>query len=864
MRKFGTRFDAEPSPETILNGLPRGDYDAFYMDKNKSGFAERRVRPVPEAGVHPRILCGPDEREDIRRRSEETETGRLLAANLRKQVRATILGDATWEASVYRALQRGEITLAEALLAAPEHSIPPGHYQPPILYPLVMEAFDCWLRGDSERGQSAAAAITGYAAMLEPKVRGYRQGSFPGHAARWGSWHALGSYELFGFQHLGYAYDFAHGFMTEDQRAAVRRVISLITAGAISQGMELPPSWRNWNWMNCGNCFVLLSLAIEGEDGYDERVYKRGVEVMEDYLTYGISARGSSTEAVGYTGFGWVWGVPAMMAMAKRGERLFRHKHLAAYPIWLLHTMQPYGGEWISHGDGGDGGPGPHLLQMLKFHYPEDPVIDELWTQGIREKGKDHRSERMHIIEALIMAEDGGGVAGAGETAEQPLSFFDPERGSLIARNSWTPDAVMLSFECRPDTLTPSHEHGDKGNFSLSALGVKWVGETFRSVETKYHSCVLIDGKGQGYFPAPGKWVELKEFGATDEIADRSGIDASTMTHIASNSDSSSLTDSQETDGSNLQKPNCLSFQVSDGPLQESSHARTSLSAKFGVCDAKYAYDWFWPKTIAASSPSDDARFRHERWASFREEAAKFERLYGDLAIERDPTPSVVAHFSEQTDRDPRYWDEDGWPVRVPHNPVRYAYRTAGLVRGHRPYALIVDDIRKDDEERLYEWTMMLSMEIDLHDIRGGSVHLFSRGKSGYEGPLQGDPMLLVHVLEAAAPELARDYDKQPAIRVETFEKRDTFNDTHAFYKQGGGRSYGVDRRLIVPSRSAEPRFKVLLLPYRYGEELPEIGYDPASQEASLHWSSAGVVESLRFGQLPNGRTVVEPFLGPA
>lgn len=841
MRKIGTRFEAEHSPDTILNGLPRGDYDAYYMKANKSGFAEGRVRPVPEAGVHPRILCGPDEREDIRRRSEETETGRLLAANLRSQVRATILGDATWEASVYRALQRGEITLAEALLAAPEHAIPPGHYQPPILYPIVMESFDCWVRGDSERGQAAAAAIAGYAAMLEPKVRGYRQGAFPGHAARWGSWHALGSYELFGFQHLGYAYDFAHGFMDEEQRAAVRRVISLITAGAISQGMELPPSWRNWNWMNCGNCFVLLSLAIEGEEGYDERVYKRSVEVMEDYLTHGISPSGSSTEAVGYTGFGWVWGVPAMMAMARRGERLFRHKHWAAYPNWLLHTMQPFGGEWISHGDGGDGGPGPHLLQMLKFYYPEDPVIDELWAQGMQEKGKDHRRERMHMIEALIMAEDGGGMAGAGERAEllesdsvrsndggrrgtegepesridasrkldgssdaeRPLTFFDPARGALITRDSWEPGAVMLSFECRPDTLTPSHEHADKGNFSLSALGVKWVGETFRSVETKYHSCVLVDGKGQGYFPAPGKWVELKEFG---------------------------------------------------------SNGRTPRSATFGVCDAKYAYDWFWPKTIAASSPPDDARFGHERWASFREEAAKFERLYGDLPIERDPTPHVAAHFSEHADRDPRYWDEDGWPVRVPHNPVRYAYRTAGLVRGHRPYALIVDDIRKDNEERLYEWTMMLSMDIDVHDIRGGSVYLFSRGMSGWDGPRPGDPMLLVHVLEAAVPELARDYDKQPAIRVETFEKRDTFNDTHALYKQGGGRSYGMDRRLIVPSRSAEPRFKVLLLPYRYGEELPEIGYEPASGEASLRWSSAGLVERVRFGQLPDGRTAVEPL----
>src|SRR5690606_38049760 len=152
------------------------------------------------------------------------------------------------------------------------------------------------------------------------------------------------------------------------------------------------------------------------------------------------------------------------------------------------------------------GGPGPHLLQMLKYYYPDDAGIDFLWSHGMQEKGEDHRRQRMHIIEALIMAEDGQELHKAfPQLAEPPLDFFDPERGSLIARDGWTEDAVMLQFECRPDTLTPSHEHADKGNFSLSALGVKWVGETFRSVETKYHSCVLIDGKGQGYFPPPGE-----------------------------------------------------------------------------------------------------------------------------------------------------------------------------------------------------------------------------------------------------------------------------------------------------------------------------------------------------------------------
>ena len=35
-----------------------------------------------------------------------------------------------------------------------------------------------------------------------------------------------------------------------------------------------------------------------------------GVQIVRDYLTYGISANGFSTEAVGYTQFGLVWANP--------------------------------------------------------------------------------------------------------------------------------------------------------------------------------------------------------------------------------------------------------------------------------------------------------------------------------------------------------------------------------------------------------------------------------------------------------------------------------------------------------------------------------------------------------------------------
>ena len=56
-------------------------------------------------------------------------------------------------------------------------------------------------------------------------------------------------------------------------------------------------------------------------------------------------------------------------------------------------------------------------------------------------------------------------------------------------------------------------------------------------------------------------------------------------------------------------------------------------------------------------------------------------------------------------------------------NPVQKAFRTVGLVRGEQPYALVVDDCRKDDGEHLYEWLMQVPDDVKL-DVERASVGL--------------------------------------------------------------------------------------------------------------------------------------------
>jgi hypothetical protein len=780
-------FASEPTAAQILDGAyvrkPSPSMELRYSDR---GFAWSRLSKVPPPGIHPRVLLSPDDLPDIRRRSEETSIGRSLLANLRRRVGRSIGTEGTVEARVFALLAEGQTEAADLLLSGMRFS-----YQPGFLYPLMLDCFDCLLRGDVDRGKEVARVVTGFATRLERIVDDIRSRRHAHNASRSGSWHALGSYGIIGFQYLGHCYDFAYGFMDDEQRKAVRRVISKATFGRISHGMELPNHWRYWNWMNCGNCFGLLALAIEGEDGYDERVYRRSVEVMQDYLTYGISRLGSSTESVGYTAFGFVWGVEAMIAMARRGDNLFLHPHFRAMKYWHLHTMQPYGQAWQSHGDGGNGGPGVHFAQMMKYYYPDDEIVDYLWQNAIREGGRDQLDGDVYLIPTIICADDGHRADDGspvdhrfGAGLGQSLTFFDPERGSLITRDGWSQDAVVLQFECRTDTVSCSHEHADRGAFTLSALGRIWALDGgHRAPETKYHNSVLIDGKGQGFFAPPGKWLGLYE----------------------------------------------------------------SSQATFGVCDAKNAYDWFWPKTIVATTRLGDPRLDSERWASAKDdknlgdEVRKFQAIYGHREIEKDPTPSVKAFYEGYLDGDPRIWDEDTWPVRIAYNPVSRAFRTVGIVRGMHTYCLVIDDIEKDDREHLYEWVMMVGMDTELVSISGNDLVL-----GAGRGVQEGDPLLLVRIIHTSDPADRTEYCTRPSARLETLEKMDTT-------PLAKGLSGGMDRRLVIGSRSKSPDFKIMLFPYRHGQPIPETIWSEDRRRLRIRWPDQD--DLYEFGGASDGRT---------
>ncbi|HEY3379276.1 MAG TPA: hypothetical protein VGL77_17495, partial [Armatimonadota bacterium] len=462
--------------------------------------------PPPAPGVHPRVLISPSDLPAVRARLENTACGRRVIGGIRGWISGSLFNDKTL-GKTYAALVAGD---GNALQLAGS-----DWWRGNISLALSLEAFDCWLRDDAVRGKNVAAALVTYNNICGGvyKVNNVPNADFS----------------------MGLCYDFAYNFMNDAQRDAVRAVIAKATAGKKSHGMDMPAYARSYNWMPHGTQLAVFALCIEGETGYDQEVYRQTVPLMQDFFTYGIYPSGTPTEGTHYFNYGMSYGAHTLVAMAKRGDYLFNHPHYRAAKSWYLNSIEPFGYAFSMMCDtpSDNGGLMPNYV-VMKWVFPQDPVVDYVWRNRAHDDygGINYRGDL--LIAALFPSDWRGGqttesapqtidqwgvdagkplpaksVAPLNPAAlQQPLSYFCPNRGLLVTRNAWMTDGLELNFECRPDVHGPSHAHSDRNNFSLSALGYKWgIDRGFHINETRHHSCVLIDGKGQGFFGPAGRMV---------------------------------------------------------------------------------------------------------------------------------------------------------------------------------------------------------------------------------------------------------------------------------------------------------------------------------------------------------------------
>lgn len=783
------------SAEQILNGeFPGRKASPAVPEKlDATGFATERLYHVPATGVHPRVLFAPEDLPRIRRQLRDIAAGRAVLDALRKKLANGLDKSGSPANDCYRKLTRGDDSGLTAFFEEFKLHPAAGSWSNPVLAGLQDKSLLVLLDDDRQQGREVAAAAVALAKWMEPQILAASKA--PGGDDFWRQVRTVcGNGPAFGL-----IYDFAQPFMDAAQTAAMRRVIAEATRGKYVLGMDLPRHWRNWNFIGMAEEFPVLALAIEGEDGYDPRILKRGAEVAHDYINFGISDKGIGKEAVGYHTAGMGHLNLLMLALANRGENLFTsERYRRQFEDWLIWAQQPFGGGWQSSGDLGTFPPAYEAVQAMKFFHPQNERIDYVLQNhpNVR-NGKDIPFSLLALLTPADAKRNAdGSLVSYHQAADFHLrdSLFDAQRGYLFARSGWSADAASLQFVCRNDTVFVSHDDADRGTFYFTALGQPWSVANFRETEGKYTNTVAIDGMGEGYSATPGKWLGVR-----------------------------------------------------DTPM-----------ATFGVTDLKYCYDWCWVKWPMIM-PEAEFQKKPWLWQGFREHRQRLAPRYAKMKWECDPLPSVVDYYSGYLAGDPGMWDEDTWVRRAAFNPVQRAFRTAGLVRGDRDYVLIIDDIQKDNAEHLYEWHMNVPTSVEVADIHNNGMLLCPiqtnrqtsvAAATDYRGfgkplPPSGTPLLWVCALNVNQPDPPT---RQPTPSLETLEylKHD---DSHQFYL----RSTGVGKRVTFPSRSIAPDYVVLLFPLKQGEPLPETKWSADQKQLTISWRD--LRDEYTFEKGGDGRT---------
>lgn len=159
-----------------------------------------------------------------------------------------------------------------------------------------------------------------------------------------------------------------------------------------------------------------------------------------------------------------------------------------------------------------------------------------------------------------------------------------------------------------------------------------------------------------------------------------------------------------------------------------------------------------------------------------------------------------------------------------PHNPVKKAFRSAMLIRGERPYVIVIDDIQKDDRPHEYAWTVHVPQSIEMAPNASDTEAILCHKP---DGNVPGSPQCLVRVLQGEG-------QSAPITLKATPDQK--------------------HKMLLIPRTSVAPGYKVLLLPHRNGEPLPKTSIKDNVLTVAF---PGGQTDSFTFEAGQDGRTRV-------
>jgi hypothetical protein len=793
-------------PQTEWPTVPASEFDFRGFNQKLLGSG------VPPPGTYPRLLFSPGDIPMLAERVKSTRIGQKSLIEMESLFRKSWWDPATDDGRIFDKLASGDLAGLEwdAVPGTPLNAYPqtfrgqtPGIHNSHVAYVpecLTAMAMYCLITGDDKLGRKVAAAVANYHRLREPlldewlTISDSEFGSshrnprgevvdMNGQGARthWRNIHGVVPN-----MNLALSLDFAGRWMTPDEKDLMRRVIAKATYGRRSYAQDAPVRFRDVNWMAWDLPHFLALTVIEGLPGFDAEAAASGAESVRAFCDWGIDDHGVIFESNGKTSGSLQFQLLSMIALARRGDNLFGHPHWRRLLEGQIQMTSPGGRVTVNSGT--QYAPFSRqplslmLVNELKSFYPESRLPDYLITKATRIPGaKDDEILRNSPQDDFDPARYRTEVAGLRRLRLPSLTYPGFVNGVLY--DSDIVPTTRADLGLPPDFNSPVQ--GVFSAYSDPSPEAAWMNLYVRPnhyLGAGHHHA----DAGMFHFSALGvDWFTQSPF--------HQAYDGKYFNLVQVDG---------ESEPTSVPSSGILGWNGAADYLG----ARIGRDASVGGADLTYAYTWRW-LTQPPRIWNDELRA---------------------MGWEIEPSERVQKIFAGTARCKIRPW----WPTytysnfiptcRALFNPMDYVFRSTGIVRGRHPYGFVVDDVKKDRAVRLYQWAAMLNGGVWKAAVDGlpeNAIALAFDGRGADTGrprppivPKPGDPLLLVY-----APGMRESGDpERPLFQVETAEGP----------KDKKGEPQHFDR-MVINRRDTEAGFRVLLVPVRSGDPLPELTVRP-------------------------------------
>lgn len=773
----------------------------------------RQLNQVPGPGVHPRIFFTPDDLPEVRRRLEQTKCGQEAMKNI---LSWTEMMKGNYDDTADYAKpdrfngsfgEHGRVPLFRLGVPGPkgvnayDHNTNAaiiwnglvegtGTNCPPYYWnTMALEAFRCLVKNDEKGARNTAKAIC-TALKLGQAERAAKIASDKALAvAKNKIYEDVPPAQPIGAFQLAFSYDFLFNWLTEEQKKAIHDELALGTWSHDNYGTFNNATTSRSNWATF-SYWLFEVLGIEDEPGFNALKVRGMYRGWRDLLTYGWFLSGATFEGEAKNQLGMDGIIPFSMRKQKYGfTDLCGHPYLKAYATkFLPHSSNPMLAGFHKYdllGGSRTGKGGFTPCDILGLKYMFPGDNEIDWVY--RES----------------VGEDYAGVPDRPDGYFNGLLFFaifasdfDPDNGDVSKLN------LGNTFFCGERALMMTRSGWDT-NATMLNMHVRQAngGHPFAD-----RNALMVAGAGRIW--SPNGYASFK-------TAENSVVCIDNKTQL-------------------VNTPGRL-LDFIDAPL-----------ATFAVGDAKYCWDWQWQTLGKKGGGYYTIGDVQSNTVVIPPGYEPEKHTINDFAYTKLPYEYLKKPFFEE----PSWILPSGAltpVVRGTNYPVLMAFRTAGLVRGVHPYILSLDDIQKDETKHHYDWNLTLERDIQIASVtknQDGTTDILLTGsdpdqttkpaKESLPGTMATasvippkQPMLLVRVLQA---------EGLGEPRVETNPN------------QSNSKNYGAVRRLVLPSDSVAPRFKVLLYPHRKGDPLPETAWNDNHQEISITWPDQHDMATFSIG----------------